>query len=157
MLASIIWPRRKVAVSGELAIDRFKNALADTGLDQALLERPDRGPIRNLAAGTQADEALEAQPIKQLEFHLLIGEVEQLLDQQLADHQFGGKLRAAAAFTAGTCCRTIVLGSECREVDMLYQHPQRIAKLVQLGFALLVGKHAGVDHENYVKGEASAS
>jgi hypothetical protein len=31
---------------------------------------------------------------------------------------------------------------------MLLHHPQRITKLVQLGFALLVGKQTGLDHRN---------
>jgi hypothetical protein len=31
---------------------------------------------------------------------------------------------------------------------MLLHHLQRITKLVELGFALLVGKQTGLDHEN---------
>jgi hypothetical protein len=54
-------------VPGQLAIDRFENAFAGAGLDQALPESPDRHPIRDLATGAQTDEALEAQAIKQLE------------------------------------------------------------------------------------------
>jgi len=109
---------RNVAVLGELAIDRFENALAGTGLEQALPEYSDLGPIRNLAAGMQADEALDAQTIDKLEFHLLIVEVEQRLDQQYADRQFCGKRLAAAPFTAGAWRHTVDLGGECREVDI---------------------------------------
>lgn len=139
---------RNIAMLGQLTIDRFENALAGARLDEAFLERPDRRSIWNLAAGTQADEALKAQTIKQLELHLLIAQVEQLLDQKHAHHQFGGERWTAAAFAAGTRCRMIDFGGKGNEVDMLLQHPQRIAELVQLGFALLVGKQTGLDHEN---------
>ena len=40
---------------------------------------------------------------------------------------------------------------------MLLHHLKRITKLVQLGFALLVGKQTGLDHEIYVKFEAPTS
>jgi hypothetical protein len=39
----------------------------------------------------------------------------------------------------------------------LQSFPQRITKLVQLGFAFLVGKQTGFDHEDEVRIEASAS
>lgn len=146
-----------VAVHGQLAIDRIENALAGAGLDQALLESPDRRSVRDLAAGAQSDETLKAQAIKQLEFHLLIAQVEQLLDQQHAHHQFGGERWTAAAFAAGTRCRTIDFGGKGNEVDMLLQHPQRIAELVQLGFALLVGKQTGLIMKIYVRFEATTS
>jgi hypothetical protein len=42
----------------------------------------------------------------------------------------------------------IDFGGKGCEVDMLLHHPQRIAELVQLGFALLVGKQTGLDDEN---------
>lgn len=49
---------------GELAIGHFENAIPGTRLNQALLERPDRVSIRNLATGAQFDEVLETQAIK---------------------------------------------------------------------------------------------
>jgi hypothetical protein len=42
---------RNVAVPGQLAINGIEHALAGAGLDQALLEGPDRRPVRDLAAG----------------------------------------------------------------------------------------------------------
>ena len=55
-------------------------------------------------------------------------------------HQFGGERRTAAALAAGAWCRKVDLRSKGGEVDMLLYHLQRITKLVELGFALLVGK-----------------
>jgi hypothetical protein len=51
MLVSSIWPPRNVAVPGQLAINSIEHALNGVGLDQALLEGPDRRPVRDLAAG----------------------------------------------------------------------------------------------------------
>ena len=42
---------RNLAVPGQLAINGIEHALAGAGLDQALLEGPDRRPVRDLAAG----------------------------------------------------------------------------------------------------------
>lgn len=42
-------------------------------------------------------------------------------------------------------CRKLNLGSKGGEVDILLHHMEYIAKLVQLGFALLVGKKCGLD------------
>lgn len=85
---------------GQLAVDCFKHGLAGAGPNQVLLECPDGGAVGNLAAVAQADKALEAEAVEQLELHLLGAQVEHLLDQQHAHHQFGGKWRAAAALAA---------------------------------------------------------
>lgn len=50
-------------------------APAGVGADQALLERPDGGAVGNLAAVAQADKALEAEAVEQLELHLLVAQV----------------------------------------------------------------------------------
>lgn len=54
---------RHVAMPGQLAVDRVKHGLAGAGLDQAFLEVPDRGTVRNLAAVAQTDKTLEAQAV----------------------------------------------------------------------------------------------
>ena len=89
-----------VAVFAELPVHGLKDALAGAGLDQALFESPDRRPVRDLAAGAQSHKALKAQTVEQLEFHLLVAQIEQLLDQQDPHHQFGGKWRTATALAA---------------------------------------------------------
>ena len=113
-----------IAMPGQLTVDRVKHGLAGASLDQAFLEVPDGGAIGELAAVAQADKALEAQTIEQLEFHLLVTQVEQLLDQQHARHQFSAEWRTAAALTAGAWCGMVNRGGQRREVDMLLQHPQ---------------------------------
>ena len=60
----------------QLTVDRVEDALAGAGLDQALLECPDRGPVGDLAARAQPDKALETEAVEQLEFHLLVAEIE---------------------------------------------------------------------------------
>lgn len=72
---------RNVAVLGQLPIHRLEGALADAGLDQPFLEGPDRRSVGNLAARAQSGKALKAQAVEQLELHLLVAQVEQLLDQ----------------------------------------------------------------------------
>jgi hypothetical protein len=47
----------------------------------------------------------------------------------------------------GEWCGTVNLSGECSEVDMMLQHRERIAKLAQLGFALLVDKQNGLDQK----------
>lgn len=140
-----------IAMPGQLKVDRVKHGLAGPSLDQAFLERPDRRAVGNLAAGAQTDKALEAQTIEQLEFHLLVAQVEQLLYPQYAHHQFGGKRRATAALPAGPGRCMIDRFGKRREVDMLVENPQGVAELVEHRFALLVGKHAGFDHGNQVR------
>ena len=63
----------------------------------------------------------------------------------------------AAAFAAGPPCRTINFGDAGNEVDMLLQHPQCTAELVQPGFARLVGKQTSLNDEIYVRFEATTS
>ena len=60
-------------------------------LNQPVLEDPDRGPIRDLAAVTQSDKTLGTEAVKQLKLHLFIAQIEELLNQQHAYHEFGGK------------------------------------------------------------------
>ena len=132
---------------GKLTVDGVKDTLAGAGLEQALLERPDRCPVRYLTTGTQSDKALEAQAVEQLEFHLFVAQVEQLLDQQDANHEFGRERRTPAAFAAGAGSGFINRIGKRDEVDMLLHHLERITKLVQLGFAFLVGKQTRLDHE----------
>jgi hypothetical protein len=57
---------------------------------------------------------------------------------------------AAAALAVGARRHTLNFVRQRGEVNMLRHHPQRIAQLVQLGFALLVGKQTGPGHGNYV-------
>ena len=103
------------------------------------------GPVSDY--WTQSDKALKAQAVEQLEFHLFVAQVEQLLDQQNANHQFSREWRTPAAFAAGArSCFVNGIGKR-DEVDMLLHHLERITKLVQLGFAFLVGKQTRLDHE----------
>lgn len=138
---------RDVAVLGELAINRVKDTFAGARLDQPFLENPDCRPVRNLATVAQADKALITQAIKQLEFHLLIRQIEHLLNQQQPHHHLGRERRATAAQSAGTRRGLIYLGSQRHEIDMLLQHLQRVAELIQLRFTLLVRKQTGFDHQ----------
>jgi hypothetical protein len=57
----------------------------------------------------------------------------------------------ATALTARLWRGGVDCGGLRREIDMLLQHPQRIAKLVELRFALLVCKQAVFDHWNQVR------
>src|SRR5476649_2566838 len=75
----------------------------------------------------QAGEALEAQPVQKLEFHLFVRQVEQLLDQQDPHHHFGRKGRAAAAFAARTRRCPINCRGQRGEVDMPLQQFERVA------------------------------
>ncbi|MDN0076606.1 hypothetical protein QU481_17200 [Crenobacter sp. SG2303] len=129
----------------ELPIDRSKEGFAGIGGDQALLEEPDRGAVRNLAAVTQADETLKAQAVEQVELHLFIAEVEQLLNQQDPYHQFGRERRAPATLAARARGGTVDLGGQDGKVDMLLQGMQHIPELVEFGFSLLSGKQAVLD------------
>lgn len=70
-----------VAVPGKLTVDRIEHALAHAGLDQPLLERPDRRAVWNLAGVGKPRETQKTHPIQQLEIHLFIGQIEQLLKQ----------------------------------------------------------------------------
>jgi hypothetical protein len=74
-----------------LAIDRLKDAFAGSGLDKAFLKGSDRRPIWNLAADAQPRKALKTQAVEQLKFHLFVAQIEQPLDQQDPNHQFGRK------------------------------------------------------------------
>lgn len=65
-----------VAMPGKLTVISVEGTLAGVGLKQAFLERPDRCPIRYVAAATQTDKALEAQAVEQLKFHLLVAQIE---------------------------------------------------------------------------------
>lgn len=67
---------------GQLAVDRFKHGFAGVGLDQPLLEYPDRGAVGDLATVAQPHKTLEAQTVEQVKFHLVVAQIEQLLDQQ---------------------------------------------------------------------------
>lgn len=67
---------RHIAMDRQLTIDRVEDALAGTCLDQAPLECPDRGPVGDRAARAQPDKELETEAVEQLEFHLLVAEIE---------------------------------------------------------------------------------
>jgi hypothetical protein len=140
-----------VAMPCQLPIDGIEDALAGAGFDQALFESPDRCAVRNLARITQAGKALEAQAVQQLEFHLFVGEIEQLLDQQNPHHDLGRERRPSATFATWPRCCFIDRRSQGSEVDMPLQHLQRIAKLRQLGLALLSGKQVRFYHGRVVK------
>ena len=63
---------RDVAVAVELPAHGLEDALSRTGLDQPLLERPDRRAVGSLRTLPQPHEALKAQPVQQLKLHLLV-------------------------------------------------------------------------------------
>ena len=75
----------------------------------------------------------------------------------LAHHQFGWKRWTTTALAAGAWRRIIDCRGQRREVDMLLQYPQCIAKLVELRFALMIGKQAVFDHRNQVRIGSSTS
>ena len=114
---------------GQLAVDGIEHAFAGARLDQPLLEDPDGCAVRDLARMPQAGEALKAQPVQKLEFHLFVRQVEQLLDQQDPHHHFGRKGRAAAAFAARTRRCPINCRGQRGEVDMPLQQFERVAQL----------------------------
>ena len=88
----------------------------------------------NLTGVDQARKAQEAHPVQQLEFHLLIRQVEQLQQQHNAHHHLGGERRPAAARPIRARCRPIYLGGKHRRIDMLVQYLQRVPNLFR--FAL---------------------
>jgi len=61
-----------VTVLGELAVHRLEQRLSGLGGRQTLPKGPERGAVGNLTAVAQPDKTLKAQPIQQLEFHLLV-------------------------------------------------------------------------------------
>ena len=93
---------RDVAVLGQFTLDSVEQRFRCARCDQPLAERPQRRAIRNLTAVASANKTLEAQPIQELELHLFVPEVVQLLQQQCAHHQFGRKRRTPAARPART-------------------------------------------------------
>lgn len=135
-----------IAVLGQLAIDSLEYAFAGARLDQAFLESPDCGAVGDLAGVAQAGKALETEPVQQLELHLLVRQIEQLLDQQDTHHDFCGKWRASAALTAWAWRCLIDRRRHGGEIDMPLQHLQRVTQLGQLGFSLLGGKQAWSHH-----------
>ena len=56
-----------IATSRRSENDRVKHGLAGAGPDQAFLEHPNQGAIRDMATVTQPGEMLEAQAVEQLE------------------------------------------------------------------------------------------
>lgn len=91
---------RDVSVFAQLPVHGIKNGLAGASQDQALPEDPDRRSVRYLAARAQSHKALEGQAVKQLEFQLLIAEVEWLFDRELSNCQLRGEWRTPASLAA---------------------------------------------------------
>lgn len=128
------------AVVLQLELDLGKDPMLDIGFDQALAKEPDRIAIRNPAGVLQPGKALEAQAIEQLELHLLVGQVEQLLKNQQTRHHLR-RIGRSTAFGAGGPRRPAVdLDGQGSEVHMLVEQGQRVAETVELGFSFLVGK-----------------
>jgi len=114
----------------------------DIGLHQTLAKDPDRVAIWNPAGVFQSGKALEAHAVEQLELHLLIGQVEQLLEHQQASHQLCRIRWPTALGPAGPGSPAIDFSSQGSKVHMLVEQGQWIAQAVQLGFTFLVGKQA---------------
>jgi hypothetical protein len=136
----------KVALLGELLADGVKDGLGSAGGGEPLAEGPDRGAVGYLAAAAQPGETLEAQPVQQLVFHLLVAEAVKLLQHQHPHHQFGRERRPAAPAPARARGGAVDRGGQGVEVNVLFHQLQHVAELVQLGFALLGGKQAFFDH-----------
>ena len=134
------------ALPVELPTHRLEDAPGRPRLDQAFLEGPDRGAVGGLRTLAQHDEALKAQAVEQLELHLLVAQVVELLDHQHAHHQLGGKRRANPARAARSGRRLVDLGRQRRKVHMCSQLGQRVTNPAKLGFALLLGKQTDFDH-----------
>lgn len=124
----------------QLALHLGKDLMLDVGLYQALAKDPDRVAIRNSTGVLQPGKTLEAHAVDQLELHLLIGQVEQLLEHQKAGHQLRWIGRPTALGPTGPGRPAVDLGCQGRKVHMLVQQGQWIAQAVQLGFTFLVGK-----------------
>ena len=78
---------RGVAMAVELPAHDLEDALSRTGLNQSLLERPDRRSVGRLRTLPQPHEALKAQTVLKLELRLLIAEVVEPLHDQHTHHQ----------------------------------------------------------------------
>jgi hypothetical protein len=69
-----------------------------------------------------------------------------VLKRKLVHHQLGRERWATAAFAAWASRSVVNFIGQGLEVNMLIQQLRRVAQLVQLRFALLVGKQGGFDH-----------
>ena len=136
-----------VAVPGQLPVHRLEQRLPGLRRRQPLAERPERGPVRHLAAVPQSQEPLETQPVQHLELHLFIAESVQVLKDERADHQFGRERRTPATRPAGTRRGPVDLGGQRLEVDVLLHLLQYVTQPVQPGLAFLGSVRAFLDHD----------
>ncbi|MCY1180953.1 hypothetical protein D9M73_214300 [compost metagenome] len=114
--------------------------MLDVGFDQALAKEPDCVAIRNSAGVLESGKTLEVHAVEQLELHLLVGQIEQLLEHQQARHRLRWVGRPTTLGPAGPGSPAVGLGCQGGKVHMLVQQGQWVAQAVQFGFTFLVGK-----------------
>lgn len=122
--------------------------LSRHGIEQGLstrtaypvLKGPDGGAIGYVAYVAQPTESLVAHAVKQLEFHLLIGQVVQPLEHQDANHGLGGKRRSSTQWGFGSRGDSINLGRQGRELNVGLNALQGVTQGFNLSLMRFVSK-----------------
>lgn len=106
---------------------------------------PEGVAIGHVSAVFEQAKALVAHAVKQLELHLLVRVVVQVLQDQDAYHDLGG-VRRASPFVCSLARKQLVDESgQMSEVDVPADELQRIAQGLDLAFAGFIGKQVELD------------
>nr|CAB76428.1 hypothetical protein [Azotobacter vinelandii] len=109
------------AVCLQLTLHLGKDPMLDVGLYQALAKDPNRVAVRHSAGVFQPGKTLETHTVEQLKLHLLVGQVEQLLEYQQSRHLLRWIRRPAALGPTGPGSPVVDLGGQGCKVHMLVQ------------------------------------
>lgn len=135
---------RDVALAQQLVCNTIEQR-SGTGFTDAVLERPDRRPVRNIRGMGQPTKALVAHTIQQLVFHLLVRQIVKPLEYQYAYHGISRKRRSAASRVIRARRYTIYCSRQRREVDVRIDVGQRIPQTVDLLPVVVGGEQIGLD------------
>lgn len=133
-----------VAMAQQLGIDGLEQRRHPINA-QALLPVPQGVAIGHVGAALDQAKALVAHAALQLELHLLVREVVQVLQDQDAHHDFG-RVRRTSALACGLARKWLVNESgQVSEVDVPADELQRIAQGLDLALARFVGKQVELE------------
>lgn len=131
---------RQTALCLQLLQDLLEHLVANAGLRQAVTEQPASLGARDAAAFGQVQKTQEAAAVQQLILQRVIDQAVQLLQHQELDHQDRRLRRTAASGTRRTWRSHIDSCCQRREIHMLGQDNQHVAKFLAPVFTLLLGE-----------------